>query len=208
MTLSKSDLSHIKWSLLAFLLTLCAGSATIVASKNFMARSQHDQSNAKDQLVKARSQLTTALQDRENMKTYMLEYGNLLERNIIGNNQRLDWVEGMDKLRKQNLVLGFKYAITPQKIYVADPALDSGNFQLNASDMTLQLDLLHEGQLTAFFDAMRTDIDGWFILDHCSLERSPAAAGDGMNLPAPSTIPLLKADCSGEWLTLNQRNAR
>ena len=207
MTLSRSDFLHIKWSLFVFLFVLCTGSAAIIASENFIARLQRDQHNAKKQLGKARDQLATALQDRENMKTYTLEYGNLLKRNIIGENQRLDWIEGMDKLRKQHLVLDFKYTIAPQKPYTPDPALDSGNLQLNTSGMTMQFELLHEEQLTTFFDALRTGVNGWFILDHCSLERTAAAQGDDRNLHASGATPLLNAECTGEWLTLNHKGA-
>jgi len=209
MIFSKSDFHHIKWGLLVFLFVLCAGGAAIVVSKNFVHRSQRDQSDAKLQLIEARNQLANAKQDRENMKTYTLEYNNLLERNIIGNDQRLDWIEGMDKLRKQNLVLDFKYTVAPQKPYTPNVPLDSGNFDLNLSDMTLQFELLHEEQLTAFFDALRAGIKGWFILDHCSLERTAAVPDDYENDLFPSrTIPRLRAECTGGWLTLKNMNTK
>lgn len=208
MTFSKSDFPHIKWGLLIFLFVLCAGGAAIIVSKNFVTQSQRDLRDAKHQLEEARGQLATAEQDRENMKTYTSEYGGLQERNIIGNDQRLDWIEGLDKLHKQNRVLDFKYTIAPQKPYIPNPPLDSGNFQLNLSDMTLQFELLHEEQLTAFLDAMRTDIKGWFILDHCSLERTAATAQGNDNVLASSVEPRLKAECAGGWLTLKNRNAK
>jgi len=204
MNFSKSDFPHIKWSLLTFLLALGMSSIIIVASENFDAQSQSDQRNAKRQLSEARSQLATAVQDQENMQTYTLEYNALLKRNVIGNDQRLDWIEGLEKIHKQNLVLDFKYAIAPQKSYAPIPPLDSGNFQPNLSDMTLQFELLHEEQLTAFFDALRTGINGWFIIDHCDLERT-AATADADNI---SVAHQLKAECSGGWLTLQNRNAK
>ena len=62
--------------------------------------------------------------------------------------------------------------------------------------MTLQFNLLHEGQLVNFFDALRTNINGLFILDHCTLERY-----------ADTNIQL-KAECSGGWLTLKNRSVK
>lgn len=207
MTFSASDFPHIKWSLLTFLLVLGMSSILIVASENFVARSQRDQGDAKRQLNEARSRLATAGEDYENMMTYTIEYGYLLERNIIGNDQRLDWIEGLGKIHKQNQVSGFmefKYAIAPQKPYTPAPPLESGNFELNLSDMTLQFELLHEEQLTAFFDALRTGINGWFIIDRCTMERTATTAGaDDF-----SAAHQLKAECTGGWLTLKNRNAR
>ncbi|MBI5435819.1 MAG: hypothetical protein HY937_01680 [Nitrosomonadales bacterium] len=207
MTFSKSDFAHIKWSLLIFLFVLSAGGAAIMVSENFVVQSQRDQRDAKRQLNEARSRLATAGEDRENMQTYALEYNALLKRNVIGNDQRLDWIEGLEKIYRQDRVPGFmefKYAIAPQKAYTPAPPLDSGNFDLNLSDMTLQFELLHEGQLTAFFDAMHTGINGWFMIDHCALERiaATAAAEDF------SAAFQLKAECTGGWLTLKNRNAK
>ena len=198
MIFSRADLPHLKWSLLSFLCVLCAGGAGIALSKHFAAQAQREQQAARHHLNTAHRQLAIATEDRENMKAYALEYGELLKRNVIGDDRRMDWVEGLERIRKQHRVLNFKYSFSPQHSYIPPSALGSGNFVLNMSDMTLQFDLLHEEQLMDFFDTMRTDIGGWFILDHCTLERN----GD------PDAIVQLKAECAGGWLTLAVKATR
>lgn len=170
----------------------------IVVSNHFVAQAQRDQQSAQRQLNTSRKQLATANEDRENIKAYQFEYGELLARNIIGDDQRLDWIEGLEKIRKQHRVLDFKYTIAPQHPYTPPAQLDSGNFKLNISDMTLQFDLLHEEQLMSFFDTLRADINGRFILEHCTLER---------NVDSGATAQL-KAECTGGWLTLKDRNTQ
>lgn len=202
MTLTKADLPHIKWVLTVFLSTLAVSITALVLSDNFATRAQHNNQAAQSQLNEARSQLAAVQDDRANMATYAKEYALLLDRKIIGGDQRLDWMEGLDKIRKQNRVLDFKYTITPEQAYTPDPPLNTGNFDLNVSGMTLQLDLLHEGQLISFFDTLRREMNGRFILDHCTLDRSGIASGNA----APG--PQLKADCSGSWLTLKNRNTQ
>lgn len=192
MIFTRADFPHIRRSLLVFLSVLCAGAAAIAASKNFIIRAQLEQQAAQRQLNAARGQFATAEEDRRNMNTYTQEYGRLLERNIIGNDNRLDWIEGLEKIRKQNRVLDFKYAISPQQPYLPSLPLDSGNFELKLSGMTLRFNLLHEGQLLNFFDALRADIKGRFILDHCTLERGADS----------NALPQLEAECAGGWLTL------
>lgn len=207
MIFSKSDLPHIKWSLLTFLLALSMGSILIAASENFVARSIRDQRSAERQLSEARSHLATAKEDHENMRAYALEYNALLQRNIIGNDQRLDWVEGLEKIHKRDRAPGFiqfKYAIAPQKPYAPSPPLDNSAFDLNLSGMALRFELLHEEQLTVFFDALRTDIKGWFIIERCDLERIAATAGADESGMAHR----LKAECTGGWLTLKNRSEK
>ncbi len=204
MTFSQSDFRHVRWSLLTLLLVLGAGGAVILASGNFVEQAQRDEKEARRQLSEARARLATTEADRENMRTYTLEYNALLSRNIIGNDRRLDWVEGLVRMRQRGAALNqpdFKYAIIPQKVYAPAPALDSGNFELNRSDMTLRFDLLHEEQLMAFFDAMRSDIRGWFILDNCALERIHSAP----EADAAAAAEQIRAACAGGWITLRKR---
>lgn len=208
MTLSKTDFPHIKWSAIFFLLALTFGGAALIFSESYTAgakqeqkAAQHQLNEAQHQMGEARNRLTAAQDDQKNMTTYALEYAGLLERRIIGSNQRLDWIEDLDNIRKQDRVLDFKYTIAPQQPYMPPLPVESGNYDLNLSTMTLHLDLLHEGQLISFFDALRTEMKGRFILDRCALERSGAA-------PENIAAPQLKAECTGGWLTLQNRSAK
>ena len=204
MTLSKADLPHIKWSLMVFLTTLVVSATTVVLSENFVAHAHRNHQAAQRQLSEARKQLAAAQDDRENMSTYAKEYATLLNRKIIGGDQRLDWIEGLEEIQRQNLVVKFTYTIAPQQPYTPVPPLDSGNFDLHLSGMTVQLDLLHEGQLINFFAALRKEMKGRFILDHCAMERSSIASS---NVDS-GAVPQLKAECSGGWLTLKNRNTQ
>ena len=197
----KTDLPHYQWGLLALLLTLAVCGTAAVFSQEFLGHAQSASAAAHKQLSDARKNLTAAQDDRANMDAYAEEYEQLLKRNIIGNEQRLDWLDGLETLRKQNVVLGFTYSIAPQQTYKPPIALDSGTFILNASEMKLSLDLLHEGQLANFFNALRLNIKGFFLLDGCTLERL-----DKTNA-APGITPQLKAECTGVWLTLKNRSA-
>ncbi|MDO8412708.1 MAG: hypothetical protein Q7S51_02840 [Gallionellaceae bacterium] len=200
MTFSKSDLPYIQWPLLSFFLILSLGSVAIMLSASYTTQANHNQQTAQRQLSEARSRLAAAQDDRQNMATYALEYNELLQRKIIGNDQRLDWIEDLEKLHRQNSVLDFKYTISPQQPYLPAPPLDSGSFDLKLSPMSLQFDLLHEQQLINFLDMLRSS-KGWFVIDHCALTRNSTA-------PDNNLAPHLKAECGGGWLTLHNRNAK
>jgi hypothetical protein len=196
----RSDLPYIKWGLITLLLALGTGGTAIFLSQDFLDRSQLAHSAAERKLTEARHNLNTANDDRQNMASYAQEYSMLLKRNIIGNERRLDWIDGLERLRRRNLVMDFNYTISPQKPYKPPVPLDSGNFDLRRSDMALSFDLLHEGQLMDFFDALRSDVKGWFMLDGCTITRNTASSGN-------DAAPQLKAECSGGWVTLKNRNA-
>lgn len=197
MSFSPADLPNIKWSLGAFVLSLALGGGLIYLSEGYLEQSLKERQAAQKQLADARTQLAATQSDQENMSTYALEYNTLLAREIIGNEQRLDWLEELEKLRQQGTVLDFKYTIAPQQSYAPSPALDAGNFQLSRSGMTMQIDLLHEEQLLHLFANMQRQMKGWFMLDGCTLSRTGAA----------DELAPLKAECTGGWFTMKNKSA-
>jgi hypothetical protein len=200
MIFSKSDFPLLKWSLLACTLSLLVSGSAVWLSSEYVDQSLKAKQQAQVHLIDARKQLSDAQSDLENMSIYAREYASLVDYKIIGGEQRLDWMEGLAKIRSAQHVVDFKYTIAPQQSYTPSPTLDVGNFELKLSGLNLQLDLLHEMQLIKFFDALRSNIKGWFIIDHCSLERS------GTNTPGEvSSTPHLKADCSGGWITMKKK---
>jgi hypothetical protein len=208
MKLSKSDFPIIRWNLLSIAASLLISATALYASGKYSEIAQNDRRAAQNQLNEARNRLFSAQDDQKNMAIYADEYGTLIERNIIGDNHRLDWMEGLEKIRHQNLAVDFSYNISPQKSYAPQPAMDSGNFTIDYSEMKLQIDLLHEGQLLDFFAALDRQIKGHYHLEGCTLKRTSANAGsDEEEGPAPTIASQLKAECNGGWITLKNRNA-
>ncbi|TAN83709.1 MAG: hypothetical protein EPN14_02980 [Gallionella sp.] len=202
MRFSKPDFLAMRWSILACCASALASAAILYSSSKYAENALKDRRDAQSLLVDARKRLAAAHEDQKNMRSYDAEYGVLSERKVIGDDRRLDWMEGMEKIRLQNLVTDFRYNIAPQKIYAPQPPVDSGNFDIRYSEMKLQFDLLHEAQLLHFFDALHTDIKGWYQLEGCTLQRNAATPGSGGN-----GAPQLKAECGGGWVTLKNRSA-
>lgn len=200
MKFSGSDFALMRWSILAIFASSLVSVIILYGSGGYAEKARKERRSAQDILNDARNRLATAHQDQENMDIYASEYSLLIEDKVIGDDQRLDWMEGLEKIRRQNLVTDFRYTIAPQKIYTPQPPVDSGNFDIRYSEMKLQLDLLHEGQLPDFFNALHNQVKGWYQLEGCTLQRT--APGDGA-----AAAPYIKAECSGGWITLKNRNA-
>jgi hypothetical protein len=197
MSFSTADLPILKWSLGAFVLSLVLSAGIISLSNSYLETSLKGRQIAQQQVFDTRAQLLAAQSDEENMSAYAFEYNSLLGQKVVGDEQRLDWMEGLEKLRQQGSVLDFKYTISPQKSYTPNPPLDAGNFILSRSSMSMQIDLLHEEQLLHLFADMHSKLNGWFMLDGCTLSRTIAT----------DEMSPLKADCTGGWFTMKNKNA-
>jgi hypothetical protein len=207
MKFSGSDFQLMRLSIAAISASVILGGLVLYGSQQYAEYTQKNFRIAQNQMNDARNRLEAAHQDQGNLAVYAKDYSVMEERKIIGDDHRLDWMEGLDKLRQQNLAVDFRYSITPQKNYAPQPAIDSGSFDIHYSEMKLQFDLLHEGQLLNFFSALRSQIKGQYQLDGCTMQRTAAGDRDSDDID-PSTTTHLKAQCSGGWITLKNRNAQ
>ncbi len=198
MKFNPSDFRLIRWSMLAICATAFASALILYSSAKYAEQTRKNHGDALQQLNEARSHLNGALEDKENMAVYADKYATLADFSVIGDDRRLDWVEGLENIRQQDLVTDFRYNIAPQTAYVPQPPIDSGDFDIRYSEMKLQFDLLHEGQLLDFFTALRSQIKGWYLLEGCTMQRTAAADGN----PAIH----ITAECNGGWITLKKRN--
>lgn len=202
MKFSNTDFHLMRWSIAAISTSILLSGVILYASIQYADHARNDRRVAQGQMNDARKRLAMAREDRENLSDFSKEYDTLKANKIIGDDHRLDWMEGLEKLRNQNLVIDFRYNIAPQKIYALQPAVDSGNFDIHYSEMKLEFDLLHEGQLLNFFNALRRQIKGRYQLEGCTLQRIIADGDSG-----PTAGKNITAECSGGWITLKNRNA-
>lgn len=205
MTFSKSDLSLMRWDLIAICASVLISAAILFGGEQYAKESRKALRDAQAQFNAAHNSLTDARDDQENMAAYSDEYALLQQYNIIGDDRRLDWIEGLKNLRQQNLVADFRYTIVPQRLYTPQPPIDSGNFDIRYSEMNLSFNLLHEGQLLEFLDALRNRVKGWYQLEGCTLLRT-ASANEGEEVATPNALTNLTAECKGGWITLKNRN--
>lgn len=198
MKFSKTDFFFLRRSILTACASVLLGVTVLYGSSQYAEKAQESRRNALRLLNETQNKLALARLDQENMLVYSGEYSVLEKHKVIGDEQRLDWIEGFEKLRQQNLVSDFRYNIAPQKNHAAISVAESGNFHVRYSEMRLQFDLLHEAQLLNFFDALRDQMKGRYQLEGCTLQRGNAEA---------KGLSRLKAECSGGWITLKNRSA-
>jgi len=204
MKLSKSDFPVLRTGIMAMCVSSLVSIALLYASNEYANKANRELQSARNMSIDAHRRLASAHEDRENMSIYADEYGLLIKNKIIGDDQRLDWIEGLEDIRQMNLVTGFRYHIAPQQNYDPKPPLGTGNFDIHYSEAKFQLDLLHEAQLVDFFTALRNRIKGWYHLEGCSVQRSSTDEGG----TGKTSAIQLKAECTGGWITLKNRNTQ
>jgi hypothetical protein len=121
-----------------------------------------------------------------------------LERDgVIGEERRLKWTEAL-KVADENLKFpNLTYSIDTQDRHKTEYPLPQGAYKLFASEMKLDLGLLHGEDLFRLLGRLNEDADGLFTVDSCSFSRGKDAPGNWQD-------PHLRTTCKLLWYTIKK----
>lgn len=143
----------------------------------------------------ARTRLQRSGDEKEIIVRYMNDYQALQRIGFVGDEQRINWLEGLRLSNQQAQLFGVDYQIGAQQPYPYAGELDPGQLTLHQSLMKISFRLLHEGDLVRFLGTLAQQSAGFFSVNECAVERLDTAVGVRFQ-------PNLRADCELAWITL------
>lgn len=193
MKLGRADLRKLQPGILLVVLAVAVGVAAVYLANQAKADAQKARLVVRAQLQEADGKLKQVRQEETEVKQKSIVFNKLAERGIIGDEQRLDWVELLKEIRDKHRLIDLQYEISPQRML--DKPGDDFSFFVSA--MKVQLKLLHEEDLLRLLDALRSQAKALVRVRSCQVERLPATGDDRSGGRAH-----LLADCEIDWLTL------
>lgn len=192
------EFALIRLAVVTFTVTVALAAGVIAVSRwswhqarDYQAAMQQKRNEARDRLVHAET-------EKQEIRLYQPQFAALRERGLIGQENRLDWVDAMRQVQEQRKLLSISYELAPQQTVQVEPAMELGSYRLHGSRMSMHMELLHEGDLFTLFEDLRQR--SFFAVQDCTIKR--AASG----LPS-ALAPTLTADCTLNWLTLTPASA-
>ena len=143
----------------------------------------------------ARTRLQKSGDEKEIIVRELPGYQYLQRIGFIGDEQRLNWLEGLRLANQQARLFGVQYQISSQQPYPYAAELDPGQLTLHQSVMKLNFQLLHEGDLMSFLGTLAKQNAGFFSVNQCRIERLSTSGSIRFR-------PNLRAECDIAWITL------
>lgn len=195
------NLLRLRWSIVFLLVALLVAAMLAVGINNLLRDARREQQALATQVNDIRSRVDRAHDEEQEMRGRIERYQAMADKDIIGQEERLDWVEQIGRIKTARRLLNVEYEIQPQGP-ISPAALpggaSAGPYDIMASTMTLRMQLLHEDDLLGFIADLRQAVHAHLMIRNCRIERT--ATGDG-----PGLRPQLLADCTIDWITLRER---
>lgn len=124
-------------------------------------------------------------------------FARMVRDGLLGEERRLSWLETLREAGSAIDIPELSYKLDAQREAEPLPGLTLGEFSVYVSPMSLNLGLLHEGDLVRLLDALEREAHGLYSVRRCDMRLREGA------LTADPDTPNVRADCVLEWLTLD-----
>ncbi|MEI7429178.1 MAG: hypothetical protein WCL27_01900 [Betaproteobacteria bacterium] len=195
MKLDAKDLPKLQISLVAAILMIALGAATVHFALKSIKSTKLDRATAQSERNDFDGKLKRVRNEENEIKEKSATFSRLQARGVIGEEQRLEWVELLKEIREKRRLIDLEYEILPQRSLDTNPG---SGFAFFTSSMKMQLKLLHEEDLTRFIDDLRQQAKALVQIRSCHVSRLPRSSGE-IGMPAQ-----LLADCQIDLLTLRE----
>ena len=195
------DLAALRGALLALATIVALGAAAVAFTARLVDQADGEMKIQKAALQEARVRYQRSGDEKDTIVRYLGGYEKLQREGVVGEERRINWIDGLRTANIRSELFGVDYQIGVQQPYSGVGA-SQGGIELRQSEMKIRLPLLHEGDLLRFLETLDRQQVGLFTVDQCMLDRINQAGG------APRYQPNLVAECNLSWITLVENSGK
>lgn len=125
------------------------------------------------------------------IRSHLPDFIHLYENGIIGDEQRLNWIEVLRSIGTDLNLPSLSYQIESQQPFTPPYPLSLGKFKLFSSKMLLNMQLLHEGDLFRIFEKLDAEARGSYSISSCTISQNTTEISgepDAVNISARCEI--------------------
>ena len=194
-------LKRLQWAITFLVIMALIGVGSVWTTQQLKVSTEKADREATSARRDIQTKLSRAREEEQELRNKIGRFQALKERGYIGPEKRLDWIETLARIKTSRRIFKLDYEFAPQRpvdAAIVPGGAAAGGFEIMASQMKLELQLLHEGELLTFLAELRDSVQALIQVRSCAIERIPAGATDrGRNAQ-------LKANCTLEWITLKE----
>jgi hypothetical protein len=199
-TLTREELQTLALPLLIALALLGAGLALTWSANDALAAAHRQLAAAAAERRQSAERLARISEEEREVKEKLDVYQQLKRLHILGEEQRLEWADAIQRIRMQRELLDLSYRVDRQRLLVSAPGKPA-NVDFYASTMRVQLGLLHEDDLLRFLADLRDSGNAYYAVRRCTLTRMGPVSGAQIS-------PRLRGDCEIDLVTIIDRAAK
>lgn len=155
-----------------------------IFSVAFWVRSSanHELNSEKSNLLQQQVMNNTGSDSALLLARYLNSYKLLQQQGVIGDANRLQWLESVQKNVNYNFIPKLNFILSPTKLTTdANAPYHSPELKTKTTLMQVNFSLLHEGDFYNLLNELRMQSQGVFNVEECSIRRSDEKSEEQVN---------------------------
>lgn len=192
-----------KKALLFFTIILLVMLSVVIMSELYKSKAYDANSRMTGEMRSWRVRIDEANKNNQILVQHEDTFKKLKDDYVIGDENRLSWVEVVQKVADSRRIASVKYDIA-SRVLLDKNTLDKkyGGIDVYKSVMSLEMKFIHEGDLFVMLNALREEAKGLVAVDKCDVELINKDINDG--LIGEDVTDNMRAYCELSWYTLKK----
>jgi len=195
MTLNSKDWKRLKRPLILLLAVLFLISTCLYYAYAFCHTQLQSVKAQELQRLAMRAKLQSSEAEKNDIDTFLPQYEALISQGFIGEEQRQTWISALGDIQKSHQLFKINFELGPLETLQPAYLTNFSPFILHQSTMHINFELLHEGDLLTFTDALASKNLAAWLLKSCTIHRANAQN---------TAQARLSGQCEIDWLTLGE----
>ena len=197
MKFGRGDIKTLRLPIAGCLVLACAGIGCYLGADKYLRQEKALAAAVSAQRKDIQSKLARANEEEREIEASLQTYQALEARGVIGEENRLDWVDTVTAIKNELRLFDIRYSFERQKPLDYPGFGAGGSIKFMASRVKLEIQLLHEGDLLNFIGELGKRSKPYVSVRSCDVQRE--SRGGGTTL-----APRLRADCTVDLITISQ----
>jgi len=198
MRVARGDLKHLRLPLAAAVVLLALGAAALATTVRQLDATTKIRDATRLSRVGAQERVSRVSEEERDIRENLVYYEKMRQVGMIGEHNRLDWIETITKIKNDRKLFEIRYSIEAQKQldYPGIVASDAADFVV--SRVKLDMLLLHEGDFLDFLADLQTSGKSHVSVRRCTVERIERGAAASASVLQPR----LRAECQVDLVSV------
>ena len=193
----------IKKALTYFAIIFLLMTTVVTVSDMYTTKSSDENATILREMRGWRNKIDEANKNNQMLVQHEDTFKKLKDASVIGDENRLSWVEVVQRVADSRGIASVKYNIASQ-ILLDKKTLDKKYKDIDVfkSVMSIEMKFIHEGDLFVMLNALRNEAKGLVAVDKCNIELINKQVNEGVI--GQDATDNMKAYCELSWYTLKK----
>ena len=198
MNLRRDDLRRLRAPIALAIGAFAVGAVCLFLADSYRDSAAKTRAGTRATRVAAQERVLRVSEEEREIRENLIDYERMREQGMLGDQNRLDWIEAISRIKNNRKLFEIKYNIEAQRQLDYAGVVPASGAEFVVSRMRLDMLLLHENDLLDFLSDLQTARRAYVSVRQCVVTRLDRGAAPG----GTALQPRLRADCQVDLVSV------